>query len=217
MTRRTHGFGGDRGDLGFDFVPGLRVFPRASVAASSSSFFAALARVVPANPAAWAVVQFRGVREDRAPLGAVDGAAGIEGGQPAEPFPVHDAPAFEAGRASEVRAVRGGHGPDVVHAGGREVREVASVFCPASKTTVMSAASGARPAAAQTASYRAFSWLIMTGNWVTSGGRRGRRARSAGSRRPASRPGRARRAAGPRVSAWPSRAARSAPSRSRSR
>ena len=45
----------------------------------------------------------------------------------------------------------------------------ASEFCPASKTTVMSPDSGARPATAHTASYRAFSWLIMTGNWVTSG------------------------------------------------
>jgi len=45
----------------------------------------------------------------------------------------------------------------------------ASLFCPASNTTVMSAASSARPAAAQTASQRAFSWLAMTGNWVTSG------------------------------------------------
>ena len=31
-----------------------RVFPRASVAASSSIFFAAFARVVPVNPRAWA-------------------------------------------------------------------------------------------------------------------------------------------------------------------
>jgi hypothetical protein len=41
------------------------------------------------------------------------------------------------------------------------------LFCPASKTTVVSA--GYCPKAAVIASYRALSWVIMSGNWVTSG------------------------------------------------
>jgi hypothetical protein len=46
---------------------------------------------------------------------------------------------------------------------------LASEFCPASKTTVMSPALARTPAAAVTAWYRPRSWSIMAGNWVTSG------------------------------------------------
>ena len=42
----------DLADLGFDLRPGRRVLPRARVAASSSSFRPALAKVVPVNPRA---------------------------------------------------------------------------------------------------------------------------------------------------------------------
>jgi len=79
------GLGGDRLDLGLDLVPGPADFPRARVAASSSSFLPALARVVPSNPRAWLSGSIRGVRQDRAAVGAVDGAAGAVGAQAAEP------------------------------------------------------------------------------------------------------------------------------------
>ena len=47
------GLADDRGDLGFRFFAGPGVLPRARVAASSSSFLPALAKVVPSNPRAW--------------------------------------------------------------------------------------------------------------------------------------------------------------------
>ena len=47
--------------------------------------------------------------------------------------------------------------------------KLASEFCPASKTTVTSAASASAPAAAQAASYWVFRASTMAGNWVTSG------------------------------------------------
>ena len=117
-----------------------RVLPRAKVAASSSSFLPALASVVPSNPRAWAVVQLRGVGQDRPALGAVDVAAGVVGGQPAEPVLVDDR---RAGR----RAGRSGPGsrwraPTRCSAAPSPARcaKFASEFCPASNTTVMSAA-----------------------------------------------------------------------------
>ncbi|HTY33997.1 MAG TPA: hypothetical protein VMD50_22025 [Mycobacterium sp.] len=46
---------------------------------------------------------------------------------------------------------------------------MSALFCPASKTTVISALPLVRPAAAVIASYRRRSWSIIGGNWVTSG------------------------------------------------
>ena len=60
----------------------------------------------------------------RPALGAVDLAAGVEGGQPAEPVLINDA-AGRGGQGGQVRAVRGRDRPDVVQAGAGQVGEVA--------------------------------------------------------------------------------------------
>ena len=68
-------------------------------------------------------MQFRGVGQDRPPLRAVGLAAGVAGGQPAEPVLVDDA-AGGGGQGGQVRAVAGGHRPDVVQPGAGQVGEV---------------------------------------------------------------------------------------------
>ncbi len=55
ITRRTQGFLVIVSISACTVARGLRVLPRARTAASSASFLPALARVVPPNPAAWAV------------------------------------------------------------------------------------------------------------------------------------------------------------------
>ena len=116
-----------------------------------------------------AVVQFRGVGEDGAAPGTVDVTASVSSGQPAEPV-LTDQGAVRCGQGEQVRAVAGRDGPDVGQPGLREVREVARrCCCPASKTTVRSAPCAEVPAAAHTCCDRVLSWVIMSGNWVTSG------------------------------------------------
>ena len=79
----------------------------------------------------------RGNGRDRPAPGAVDVAAGVAGGQAAEPVLIDDGTGG-GGQGEQVAAVAGGHRARVVrvHAGQR--REVGSEFCPASKTTVIS-------------------------------------------------------------------------------
>jgi len=57
MTRRTQGLAVIASISARTFSRGRRVLPRARVAASSSSFFPALASVVPSKPGGLALVQ----------------------------------------------------------------------------------------------------------------------------------------------------------------
>ena len=115
--------GRDRGDLGFDLVPGAAGLAAGQGRGQLIQFLAGLGQRGAVEPAGLAVAQLRGVGQDGAPLGAVDHPAGVAGGQPAEPVLIHDR-AFGGGQPGQVRAVAGGHRPDVVQARGGEVREV---------------------------------------------------------------------------------------------
>ena len=75
----------------------------------------------------------------------------------------------DAGRASKSGQSEAGTDPIQLSPAAARCAKFASLFCPASNTTVMPAASAATPARSQTASYRASSWVIISGNWVTSG------------------------------------------------
>jgi hypothetical protein len=129
MTRRAQGLAVIFSISARAFSFGRRVLPRARAAASSSSFLPALARVVPSKPGAWAVVQFRGVGEDGAAPGAVDVAAGVVSGQPAEPVLTGQG-VVRCGQGEQVRAVAGRDGPGVGQPGLREVREVRVAVLP---------------------------------------------------------------------------------------
>ena len=96
--------GGDRGDLGFDFVPEAGL-PEGQRRGELAQLLRGLGEGGAVEPGGLAVAQFRGVGEDRAALSAVDGAAGIEGGQPAEALFVRDRP-LRGGQRGEIRAVR---------------------------------------------------------------------------------------------------------------
>src|ERR1039458_5118571 len=150
-----------RRSLGCPPWRGRRVLPRARAAASSSSFRPALASVVPSNPRTWlSCSSGEWVR-----IARQDDAAGVERGQGAEALLV-DGGTGAGGQGTEVRAVGGGHRADIAHPVPARQAKLSSEFCPASKTTVMSAPP---PAAAVIASYWLRSWLIIVVNWVTSG------------------------------------------------
>ena len=151
------GFCGDRLDLGGDLLraggscrgpawrPARRLLP-------------ALARVVPSNPRAWDSrssgewVGRRGVPRRR-PL-----APGVIGGQPAEPVLI-DGAAGGGGQGGQPGSRWRARTRCSAAPASAKCAKLASLFCPASKTTVMSAARDGTPAAAQTASYRPRSWV----------------------------------------------------------
>ena len=154
MTRRTQGLAVIVSISAATFSRGRRVLPRARVAASSPSFWPALASVVPVNPRAWLSCS-PGEWVRIAPARRRRRRGGCRSRSARRSAPYRPA-TCRRGQGGQVRAVAGGHRPDVAQPGAGQEREVVSLFCPASKTTAMSA--GCCPHAAVTGSYRALSW-----------------------------------------------------------
>ena len=127
MTRRTHGFAVIA--MISAWTPGQAGLPAGQRHGELVQLLRGLGEGGAAEPGGLAIVQFRGMGEDGAALRAVGGPAGVEGGQPAEPVPVHGR-APGGGQRGEVRAVAGGHGPDEVQSRGREVSEVRLAVLP---------------------------------------------------------------------------------------
>ena len=96
--------GGDGGDFRFDFVPGPAGFPAGQGGGQVVELLAGLREGGAGEPGGLGLVQFRGMREDRAPLRPVDGAAGVEGGQAAEALFIRERP-LRCGQGGQVRAV----------------------------------------------------------------------------------------------------------------
>ena len=93
-------------------------------------FLAGLGQRGAVEPAGLAVVQFRGVGQDRAALGAVDLAAGVVGGQPAEPVLHRRRCALLAGRAVRSGQSRGRAPTRCSAARAGQVREVGLAVLP---------------------------------------------------------------------------------------
>jgi len=100
-------FCGDGGDLGLDFVPGAAGFAAGQGAGEIAEPRSGFREGGAGEPGGLRLVQFRGMGQDRAPVRAVGGAAGVERGQAAEPLPVHGRPP-RGGQGEQVRAVAGG-------------------------------------------------------------------------------------------------------------
>ena len=93
------GLAGDLLDLGLHLVPAAAGLAAGQGGGQLVEFLAGLGQRGAVEPAGLAGMQFRGVGQDRAPPGAVDLAAGVVGGQPAEPVLVDEAAPALAGRA----------------------------------------------------------------------------------------------------------------------
>ena len=110
---------GDPGDLCLNLVPG-----RAGLAAGQGGgqlvqLPGGLGQRGAAEAADLMLMQLRGARQDRPALGTVDDAAGVIGGQPAEPVLIDDGPRG-GGHGEQVTAVTGGHRAHVVQVRARQ-------------------------------------------------------------------------------------------------
>jgi hypothetical protein len=94
------GLGGDRLDLGGDFLAGPARLAAGQGGGQLVQLRAGLGQGGAVEAEGLAVVQFRGVGQDRAAPGAVDLAAGVVSGQPAEPVFI-DQGAVGCGQASK--------------------------------------------------------------------------------------------------------------------
>src|SRR5216683_7134743 len=156
---------GEFPDVGLDFGAGPAGAAAGQGGGQLVEFAAGLGQGGAVEAAGLVLVQLGGMGEDRPAVGAVDGAAGVVGGEAAEPVLVDDGPGGR-GHGEQVTAVTGRHRADVVFVPASSAK-LASEFCPASNTTVISVP--CCPAAAARAACRAARVLIISGNWVTSG------------------------------------------------
>ena len=106
--------------------------------------------------------------EDRPPLGAVDDAAAVVAGQPAEALLIDQRPGKHRGQGGQVPGGKlAGTNRVWPNRAGQE-REVVFAVLPGVAEDD-GHVRGLLPARCGAASYRALSWVIMSGNWVTSG------------------------------------------------
>ena len=117
------GVAGDRGDLGLDLGAGAAGLAAGQGGGQFVESAAGLGQGGAGEAAGLVFVQFDRVGQDGAAVGAVDGAAGVVGGQPGEAVGVDDA-AGGGGQGEQVAAVAGRHRSHVVQAGAGQLREV---------------------------------------------------------------------------------------------